>query len=96
MPRQIYQLKISLAEVSPPVWRRVLVPGGYTLDRGHRACAVGAVEAYHLVVVVEVAFVVRELETPARTDSQQATETFRTRYPTAQTQERRTPVGGQR
>jgi len=36
MPRQIYQLKISLAEVSPPVWRRVLVPGGYTLDRVHR------------------------------------------------------------
>jgi hypothetical protein len=36
MPRQIYQLRIALAEVSPPVWRRVLVPGGYTLDRLHR------------------------------------------------------------
>ncbi|MEU9507713.1 plasmid pRiA4b ORF-3 family protein [Micromonospora sp. NPDC048170] len=36
MPRQIFQLKISLAGVRPPVWRRVLVPGGYTLDRLHR------------------------------------------------------------
>ncbi|MFI6228319.1 plasmid pRiA4b ORF-3 family protein [Micromonospora echinospora] len=36
MPRQIFQLRISLAGVRPPVWRRVLVPGGYTLDRLHR------------------------------------------------------------
>lgn len=36
MPRHIYQLKITLAGVSPPVWRRVLVPAGYTLDRLHR------------------------------------------------------------
>jgi Plasmid pRiA4b ORF-3-like protein len=36
MARQIYQLKITLQEVTPPVWRRVLVPGGYTLDRLHR------------------------------------------------------------
>jgi hypothetical protein len=36
MSRQIYQLRITLSEVSPPVWRRVLVPGGYTLDRLHR------------------------------------------------------------
>ncbi|MGC5017621.1 plasmid pRiA4b ORF-3 family protein [Micromonospora sp. DT47] len=36
MPRQIFQLKMSLAGVRPPVWRRVLVPGGYTLDRVHR------------------------------------------------------------
>jgi len=36
MTRQIYQLKITLREVAPPVWRRVLVPGGYTLDRVHR------------------------------------------------------------
>jgi hypothetical protein len=34
--RQIYQLKISLDGVQPPVWRRVQVPGGYTLDRIHR------------------------------------------------------------
>ncbi|HYN96179.1 MAG TPA: plasmid pRiA4b ORF-3 family protein [Pilimelia sp.] len=36
MPRHIFQLRVSLADVSPPVWRRVLVPGGYTLDRLHR------------------------------------------------------------
>lgn len=36
MPRQIFQLKMSLAGVRPPVWRRVLVPAGYTLDRLHR------------------------------------------------------------
>jgi hypothetical protein len=33
MQRRIYQLKITLLEVDPPVWRRLLVPGGYTLDR---------------------------------------------------------------
>ncbi|MGW0433082.1 plasmid pRiA4b ORF-3 family protein [Micromonospora sp. NPDC003197] len=36
MPRQIFQLKVSLTDVTPAVWRRVLVPGGYTLDRVHR------------------------------------------------------------
>ncbi|MFR9774937.1 plasmid pRiA4b ORF-3 family protein [Micromonospora sp. MS34] len=36
MSRQIFQLKMSLAGARPPVWRRVLVPGGYTLDRVHR------------------------------------------------------------
>jgi len=36
MARQIYQLKITLGDVAPPIWRRVLVPGGYTLDRLHR------------------------------------------------------------
>ncbi|MGW4465421.1 plasmid pRiA4b ORF-3 family protein [Micromonospora sp. NBC_01796] len=34
--RQIFQLKVSLSDVTPVVWRRVLVPGGYTLDRLHR------------------------------------------------------------
>jgi hypothetical protein len=36
MSRQIFQLRISLADVTPEVWRRVAVPGGYTLDRVHR------------------------------------------------------------
>jgi hypothetical protein len=36
MARMIYQLRITLQEVSPPIWRRVLLPGGYTLDRVHR------------------------------------------------------------
>ena len=36
MPRMIFQLRITLDDVEPAVWRRVLVPGGYTLDRLHR------------------------------------------------------------
>lgn len=36
MPRQIFQLRVTLDGVVPEVWRRVLVPGGYTLDRVHR------------------------------------------------------------
>lgn len=35
--RRIYQLRVTLDGVDPPVWRRLLVPGGYTLDRVHRA-----------------------------------------------------------
>jgi hypothetical protein len=37
MSRPIYQLKVALSGITPPVWRRLLVPGGYTLDRVHRA-----------------------------------------------------------
>jgi hypothetical protein len=36
MSRQIFQLRLTLVDVLPAVWRRVLVPGGYTLDRLHR------------------------------------------------------------
>lgn len=36
MSRQIFQLRIALVGVQPEVWRRVAVPGGYTLDRVHR------------------------------------------------------------
>jgi hypothetical protein len=36
MSRQIFQLRISLVDVTPEVWRRVAVPGAYTLDRLHR------------------------------------------------------------
>jgi hypothetical protein len=34
--RLVYQLKVVLAGVAPSVWRRLLVPGAYTLDRVHR------------------------------------------------------------
>lgn len=37
MARQIYQVRIALCDVVPEVWRRVALPGGYTLDRVHRA-----------------------------------------------------------
>jgi Plasmid pRiA4b ORF-3-like protein len=36
VPRQILQLLVTLDGVSPPVWRRLLLPGGFTLDRLHR------------------------------------------------------------
>lgn len=36
MARQIFQLKVTLRGVTAPVWRRVLVPAGFTLDRLHR------------------------------------------------------------
>jgi prevent-host-death family protein len=32
----IYQLKITLKNIKPPVWRRVLVPSDFTLDQLHR------------------------------------------------------------
>jgi hypothetical protein len=43
MTRQVFQLRVSLDEVTPEIWRRLTVPGGYTLDRVHRAvqCAMG-------------------------------------------------------
>jgi hypothetical protein len=36
MTRRVFQLRVTLADVAPPVWRRLLVPAGYTLDRLHR------------------------------------------------------------
>lgn len=36
MARQIYQVRLSLADAVPEVWRRVALPGAYTLDRVHR------------------------------------------------------------
>lgn len=32
----IYQLKITLKNIKPPIWRRVLVPSDFTLDQLHR------------------------------------------------------------
>lgn len=33
MSRDVYQLKITLVGIAPQIWRRILVPGGFTLDR---------------------------------------------------------------
>ena len=49
MAREIYQIKITLADLAPPVWRRVAVPGGYTLDRVHRVVQLAmGWQDYHL------------------------------------------------
>jgi Plasmid pRiA4b ORF-3-like protein len=36
MGRRVFLLRVALDDVTPPIWRRVLVPAGYTLDRVHR------------------------------------------------------------
>jgi hypothetical protein len=49
MARQIYQVKISLGDVIPEVWRRVALPGGYSLDRVHRVIQLAmGWQDYHL------------------------------------------------
>ena len=34
-PRLLYQIKITLKEITPPIWRRVIVPADYTLADLH-------------------------------------------------------------
>lgn len=41
MARDIYQLRIALTGIVPPAWRRVQVPGAFTLDRLHRVIQYG-------------------------------------------------------
>ena len=36
MGRRVFQLRVTLDDVAPAIWRRVLIPAGYTLDRVHR------------------------------------------------------------
>jgi hypothetical protein len=45
----VYQLKVTLKGVRPPIWRRLLVPGNVTLARLHRILQVAmGWEDYHL------------------------------------------------
>jgi hypothetical protein len=45
----IYQLKVTLGGISPPIWRRIQVPGNFGLDRLHLALqAAMGWENYHL------------------------------------------------
>lgn len=32
----VYQLKVTLEEIEPPIWRRVLVPSGITFHKLHK------------------------------------------------------------
>jgi hypothetical protein len=34
-PQEIYQIKVNLLGTSPPIWRRLLVPAGLTLEQLH-------------------------------------------------------------
>jgi hypothetical protein len=34
-PRQLYQIKITLRDIKPPIWRRIIVPADYTLSQLH-------------------------------------------------------------
>jgi len=48
-PSQIYQLKITLRGIRPPIWRRVQVPGDISLGKLHRIIqAVMGWDDYHL------------------------------------------------
>ena len=38
MPKQIYQLKITLQDIEPPIWRRILIPSTYDFWQLH--CAI--------------------------------------------------------
>lgn len=47
--RRIYQLKVTLVDTEPPIWRQLLVPGGYTLDRVSRVIQLSlGWQGYHL------------------------------------------------
>ena len=35
LPQDIYQIKVTLRYTRPPIWRRLLVPAGLTLDGLH-------------------------------------------------------------
>jgi len=35
LPQEIYQLKVTLRDTRPPIWRRLLVPAGLTLEVLH-------------------------------------------------------------
>lgn len=45
----VYQLKVTLTEVEPAIWRRILLPSGYTLRQLHKAIQVAmGWKDYHL------------------------------------------------
>jgi Plasmid pRiA4b ORF-3-like protein len=49
VPQQIYQLKVTLLDTKPPVWRRLLVPADSTLARLHHVLQIAmGWQDYHL------------------------------------------------
>ena len=58
-PEVAYQLKVTLLDVKPPIWRRLLVPGTISLDRLHTVIqkAMGWTDAHlHEFVVAETRY----------------------------------------
>ncbi len=48
-PKQVHQLKITLKHSKPPIWRRVLVPSHFNLNKLHRVIQIAmGWEDYHL------------------------------------------------
>jgi hypothetical protein len=47
-PRYIYQLRVALRYIQPPIWRRVLVPDNWRLGDLHPVLAVMGWGGYHL------------------------------------------------
>jgi yecA family protein len=35
VPAPVYQLKVALQDAKPPIWRRIQIPGGFTLEQLH-------------------------------------------------------------
>src|ERR1700719_2155964 len=49
LSRQIFQFRLSLDGIKPPIWRRILVPADFTLSQLHRVIqAVMDWKDYHL------------------------------------------------
>jgi len=48
-PVSVYQLKVTLEDIEPPIWRRILVKGDVTLSKLHRIIQLAmGWEDYHL------------------------------------------------
>lgn len=66
-PASVYQLKVTLKDIEPPIWRRILVKGDATLFKLHRIIQLAmGWEDYHLheFVVGEECYAVPSPEDP--------------------------------
>lgn len=48
-PKSVFQLKVSIPGIEPPIWRRLVVPCGITFHRLHKILQVAmGWQDYHL------------------------------------------------